>query len=212
MSIFLKATQSGWYPKFLKPVADTITSNSEHKRILDIGTGPGTLPQMLIRKDEKLQITGIDIDTKIIAEAKKRLNHKNVLFLHQKANEPLSFADKEFDVVTFCSVLFLVDDSTKHYLMNEATGVLKSNGKIIALTPTGSKPIVSSFAEVWHYPFSFNNYTFMVWKTATTSGGRKWQQQKWLSNYANKNGLKYRCSLTFNNNASLEIISKQMNN
>lgn len=113
MSIFLQATKSGWYPEFLKPVVCTITSNNEPQKILDIGTGPGTLPQMLIKKNEALQITGIDIDKSMIAEAKQRLTHQNVAFQHQIANEPLPFADSEFDIVTFCSVLFLLDDSTK---------------------------------------------------------------------------------------------------
>ncbi len=213
MSIFSKATRSGWYPKFLNPVVEIITSNVvENQTILDIGTGPGTLPQMLVQKDSSLQITGIDIDTTMIDEAKKRVSHKNVSFQYQKTNAPLEFANEQFDVVTFCSVLFLVDDNIKTDLMNEALRVLKPNGKIIILTPSGKKSLASSFIEVWIYKFSFNNFTFPIWKIATTRGGRKWQRQKWLENYANKNHLNYTVRLTFNNNATIEIISKKINN
>lgn len=208
MSIFSKATRSGWYPQFLKPVVNSVTSNAEYHTILDIGTGPGTLPEMLIAKDCNLQITGIDIDTIMMDEAKRRFSHKKVSFQYQKINAPLDFDDKQFDVITFCSVLFLVDDSVKTSLINEALRVLKPNGKIIILTPSGKKSILSSFIEVWRYKFSFNNFTFPIWKIATTRGGRKWQRQKWLEKYASVHKLTYTSSLTFNNNATIETISK----
>ncbi|MDE3145524.1 MAG: class I SAM-dependent methyltransferase [Bacteroidota bacterium] len=206
--MFLKATNSGWYPEFLKPVMEIVTGNTEQKKILDIGTGPGTLPQLLIKKDEKLQITGIDINRAMIHEARKRVSHKNITYLHQKINTSLEFSDNQFDVVTFCSVLFLLDDSVKTFLLHEALRVLKSNGKIIILTPSGRKPIISAFIEVWKYPFSFSNWTFIVWKTLTTKRAKLWQKQKWIEHYALKNNLGYTSSLTFNNNASLEIITK----
>lgn len=209
MSIFNKATQSYWYKEFLIPVVETITSNVEYQTILDIGTGPGTLPQMLIQKDSSVQITGIDIDTAMIDEAKRRLAHKNVSFQYQKINAPLEFKNERFDIVTFCSVLFLVDDNIKTDLINEAIRVLKPNGKIIILTPSGKKSILSSFIEVWRYKFSLNNFTFPIWKIATTSGGRRWQRQKWLENYANNNNLNYTNFLIFNDNATIEIISKK---
>ena len=189
MSVFSIATKSTWYPQFLNPVIDTITGNTANNKILDIGTGPGTLPKMLIAKDSSLQIVGIDIDTTMIDEAKRNFLHKNVSFHYQKLNEPLDFEEKQFDIGIFCSVLFLVDDSVKTNLMNEALRVLKPNGKIIILTPSGNKPIFSSFIEVWRYKFSIKNFTFPIWKIATTRGGRKWQRQKWLEKYASENKL-----------------------
>lgn len=208
MSPFLKATQSGWYPKFLNPVVDTITSNSEYRKILDIGTGPGTLPQILIKKDSSLQIVGIDIDSVMIDEARRRFTHKNVSFQYEKVNEKLEFKNEEFDVVTFCSVLFLLDDSTKSFLIYEALRVLKPEGKIIVLTPSGKKSRFTSFSEIWSFPYSKYNWTYFVWKKLTSSGGKKWQKEKWLENFAQKEQLKYTSILTFNDNARLEIISK----
>ncbi|MBK7029884.1 MAG: class I SAM-dependent methyltransferase [Bacteroidales bacterium] len=106
MSIFTKATRSGWYPEFLYPVMEEITIMGEKKEILDIGTGPGTLPQLLIMKDSGLQVTGIDIDSAMINEAKRRFIHNHVKYQNQKINESLEFDSEQFDVVTFCSVLF----------------------------------------------------------------------------------------------------------
>lgn len=208
MSIFLRATKSGWYPEFLQPVVEVVLSNPGNNKLLDIGTGPGSLPEMLIREDSNLNITGIDSSTSMIDEAGKRLKHKNVSFLYDKANERLAFTDEEFDVVTFCSVLFLLDNTTKTFLLKEALRVLKPNGKIIILTPSGKKPIISAFVEVWRFPFSLNNWTFLVWKTFTSRSGRKWQQQKWLASYSELQKLSYSALLTFNKNASIEIINK----
>jgi ubiquinone/menaquinone biosynthesis C-methylase UbiE len=211
MSVFLKATQSGWYPQFLMPVVEKISSDISITKILDIGTGPGKLPQMFIEQNKALHVTGIDIDPAMIKEATRRLKHPNVSFINQHPGEPLPFDDNLFDAVTFCSVLFLLTDNTRNYLMKEARRVLKPEGKIIVLTPSGNKSILSSFAEVWKYPFSYNNYTFIIWKTATTIGGRKWHRQKWFEQYASNHNLSYTNSLAFNNNAMIESISNHAN-
>ena len=205
--VFLKATKSGWYPLFLKPVVDNISIDKQYKHVLDIGTGPGKLAELLIQKDSNLQFTGIDINTIYIDEAKRRVKHQNVSFHYGKANEKLEFADDEFDVVSFCSVLFLLDDNTKTFLMNEALRVLNQNGKIIVLTPSGRKTILSSLIEVWRYPFSSNNWTFIIWKTFTTRSARKWQHKNWLDDFSAKQSLNYASTLIFNNNATIETIA-----
>jgi ubiquinone/menaquinone biosynthesis C-methylase UbiE len=207
MNLFLKATQSAWYSHFLNPVVGAISNSTKNLKILDVGSGPGTLAQLLNEKEAQFEITGIDISKKMIEEAKKRVSHKNISFQNQKVNAPLAFADKQFDVVTFCSVLFLVEDKLKAKLIQEALRVLKPNGKIIILTPSGKKSILSSFFEVWKYNFSIYNLTFPIWKIATTRSGRKWQRQKWLEKFASKNKLNYSKSFTFNDNATIEIIT-----
>lgn len=210
MSVFVLATKSGWYPQFLKPVVDTITASSTRKSILDIGTGPGTLPNMLIESDSNLKITAIDIDSSMIDYAKTKHKNPNVTFEYQGMDRPLNYTNQHFDMVTFCSVLFLVNDEVKQNLLSEALRVLKPGGKIIILTPSGSKSIISSFVEVWKYPFSFKNVTFPIWKMATTQGARKWNQESWLANYAKENQLKYSKTLVFNNNAVMEIVTKPL--
>jgi ubiquinone/menaquinone biosynthesis C-methylase UbiE len=208
-SLFFKATDSGWYPLFLNPVVDTILSTEKHAQILDIGTGPGSLPELLISRNSQLQITGIDIDTSSIDEARERLKHPKVKFEYQQLGGPIVYPNGHFDIVCFCSVLFLLDDSTKSLLMQEALRVLKSGGKVIVLSPSGSKPIFSSFLEVWSYPYAPTNWTFVVWRVATSKRAKKWHNESWLKKYATEGQLKYDSHSVFNSNATLETITKQ---
>ena len=68
-NVFLKAQNSGWYPFFLMPVVQAIFADTGNKKILDIRTGPGKLPELLIRHNPQLQITATDIDEAMIDEA-----------------------------------------------------------------------------------------------------------------------------------------------
>lgn len=204
---FLQAQDSGWYPFFLQPVSDSIIADKNIKTVLDIGTGPGKLPEMLIKKDSNLRLTGIDINASMIQEAKKRVSHPHVTFMVDKAGQPLPFENASFDAVTLCSVLFLLDDSAKSFLAEEALRVLKPGGKLIVLTPSGSKSVSSACREVWLYPYSRYNWTFILWKSLTTLSARHWQQQKWLAPFSRKHHLHYTYEAAFNFNASLEIIS-----
>ncbi|TRX37391.1 class I SAM-dependent methyltransferase [Flavobacterium sp. ZT3R18] len=207
-SIFLKAQDSGWYSEFLKSVVEKIIEDEDVHNILDIGTGPGKLLELLINQDRTLQITGIDVNTAMIDEARRRLSNKNVSFQYQKKDEPLGFDDAVFDVITFCSVLFLLDNNTKTFLLNEALRVLKLKGKIIILTPTGDKSILSAFSEVKTFRFHKYNWTFILWKIFTSIAGRKWQKQKWLEQFFEDKKMNYSISKIFNNNASIETATK----
>lgn len=207
-SLFLKANDSGWYPEFLNPVVDTILNSRSHLYILDIGTGPGKLPELLIQKDSSLHVTGIDIDTSSIDTARRRIVHRNVNFEYQKINAPLIYKDAQYDIVTFCSVLFLLDDSSKLLLVQEALRVLKPGGKIVVLSPSGRKSVFSSLWEIWSYPYSNSNWTFTAWKAFTNSRGTRWQANGWLKQFSKRQQLEYSNHWVFNDNATLEIVIK----
>ena len=206
MSTFLKAQNSGWYSEFLNPVVEIILEDESNLHILDIGTGPGKLPELLIQKNSNLRITGIDINAAMIEIARQKVNHKNVRFEVQTANEPLAFKDNSFDAITFCSVLFLLDNETRMFLMNEALRILKPTGKIVVLTPSGKKSILNAVGEINSFEPSKHNWTFLVWKSLTSQRGRKWQEEKWLTGYACLHRLKHSLSMAFNNNVTIEIL------
>jgi len=208
MSAFLKAQDSGWYSEFLNPVVEAILEDESNVHILDIGTGPGKLPEMLIQKNSNLRITGIDINPAMIEIARQKVNHKNVSFEVQTANEPLAFKNNSFDAITFCSVLFLLDNETRMFLMHEALRVLKPTGKIVVLTPSGKTSILNAVGEIKSFAPSKHNWTFLVWKSLTSQRGRKWQVEQWLEQYSISNQSKYAKTLVFNDNASIEKIYK----
>jgi ubiquinone/menaquinone biosynthesis C-methylase UbiE len=72
----------------------------------------------------------------MIDEVRKSISRENIIYQYQKINSALEFDDSQFDMVTFCSVLFFVDDRIKTFSMSEAVRVIKPNGKIV-LSPTG---------------------------------------------------------------------------
>ena len=212
MSLFIKATKSTWYREFLKPVAETILQDHAVKKILDIGTGTGKLPELLHSRNPSLLITGIDIDAAMIGEARRIPDAENISWYYQKRDAPLEFAGNEFDVVTLCSVLFLVDDQTKSRLLQEAMRVLKPGGKVIVLTPTGLNAIVSAFPEAGTFHQSAYNWTFPIWQIATSARARNWHKHNWLQGYSARESLAYYSFLVFNNYAKIETITKSLTN
>ncbi len=207
-SIFLMAQQSEWYPQFLKPVAETVISITRTGKLLDVGTGPGMLPALL-KENSNLQIIGTDINSSMIIEAKKKVNSRNVSFYIQDENTFKDFSDSTFDIVTFCSVLFLLSEETKNNILNEVSRILKPSGKIIVLTPSTRKSFFSTLKDIWLFPFSKYNWTFFVWKRATSNRANIWHNEKWLYYYSKENHFEYTISNVFYNYATLEIIKKQ---
>ena len=82
-----------------KPVAQAlidIYDLTEESKILDIGCGKGFLLYELKLLIPKLEVCGIDISKHGLASAKEEI--RPFLFKH-KAQDPLPFKDKEFDLV-----------------------------------------------------------------------------------------------------------------
>lgn len=207
-SPFALANRSGWYPQFLGPVVQATGTILETGRVLDIGTGLGTLPDLLHQHYPQLQITGIDIDPAMVAAARQQVVAENVVFKEQQPNQPLAFDDASFEAVTFCSVLFLLDDATQTFLMEEALRVLKPGGSIVVLSPSGT----IAAARLWHdlrqFPANRNNWTFVFWKLVTRRAALRWQSTYWISGFATQHHLSYLQQKVFYGHAILEIITK----
>lgn len=204
----MMAQQSGWYPQFLQPVANAVNSSIKIGSVLDIGTGPGTLPALL-KENNQLQITGTDISSSMIQRAKENVKASNVTFFVQDSNSFKSIPDSTFDVITICSVLFLLETKTRSNLLDEATRLLKPSGKIIVLTPSNKKSFLFALKDVWRFPFSKYNWTFFIWKTVTADRGNTWQKEKWLLQYSQSKQFEYTISNVFYDYATIEIITKR---
>lgn len=207
-SLFLMAQQSQWYPQFLKPVVDAVNSFTRKGILLDIGTGPGMLAAML-KENSNLQIIGTEISSSMIIEAKKRVNSPNVSFYVQNENTFSTFSDSTVDVVTFCSVLFLLDDKTRNNILNEVLRILKLSGKVIVLTPSIQKSFLSTKRDIRRFPYSKYNWTFFVWKRMTSSRATLLHKEKWLYHYSMEKHFQYTVSNVFYDYATLEIITTQ---
>ena len=115
----------------------------------------------------------------MLAEARKRPSLRQTPLHHLTPHAPLPFPDAQFDAVTFCSVLFVLPDPTP--LLAEAWRILRPNGRLIALTPTGSKGTPAIMRTIgWHAP----NWSCFLWRQMTAGSGRRWSQQATLATFA----------------------------
>ncbi|MBS1512277.1 MAG: class I SAM-dependent methyltransferase [Bacteroidetes bacterium] len=207
-SPFLIAQETGWYPQLLQPVIDEIPYNKATVDVLDVGTGPGKLAALIIEQKLDIAFTGIDINENYIALANQKAKHEGFTFQLQKPNESLVFANASFDVVTICSLLFLLDTPARNYLLDEMLRVLKPGGKLIVLTPSGKKNSITAFWEVWRYPFNPGNWTFILWKLFTSARARQWNKESWLEKQSENLNLDYAIKTVFNDNANLATLLK----
>lgn len=125
-----------WYQLFLEDIMVELKLLDSHSRILDVGTGPGKLIEQVVNQTG-LNCVGVDYDQAMLTEAKKRHNFSKVPLLQNGRNGALPFKACCFDFVSFCSILFLLNDPLP--LLKEADRILKPNGKIFILSPAGFK-------------------------------------------------------------------------
>lgn len=202
-SFFVEATKSNWYKEFLNPVLDKITPENNH--ILDFGTGTGSLPELLTKQYTHLNITGIDINQNLLKIAKHKNLVKNIEFLEIQEDDTLPFFNASYDVVTFCSVLFLLNEEQQLFYLKEALRILKNQGKIIVLSPFPNS-LFNSLKTMYTLKFHWRNYTFMLWKIFTKKRAKNWQKTLIVKEFAKKHHLKYSSEIVFREQAFLEII------
>jgi ubiquinone/menaquinone biosynthesis C-methylase UbiE len=78
------------------------------RNCLEIGCGTGKNTVWLLDKAE--QITAVDLSIEMLSKAKRKLTPSKVNFIQADVNEPWSFTDQLFDLITFSLVLEHIDD------------------------------------------------------------------------------------------------------
>ncbi len=199
-----KFVEAPWYREFLRLPLREIENLPPASKILDVGTGPGKLLE-LIQKNYGMNCVGVDVDEAMLEYARQRTRDYDVFLALLEPNRPLPFKAGRFDAVFFCSVLFLLEEP--EFLLNEACRVLKSTGKIVVLTPTGEGNWLRAFSFWLQIKFDLNNWSFFFWRTATARKAYAWRRKKLLSKYAEKNHFKYESFSGMNNFAVLEVLS-----
>lgn len=117
--------------------------------VLDLGCGTGLLMDQVISEDHTRRVTGIDLSSKMIKVAKKRIKEKGTLIIGD--SEKLPFDDHSFDIV-YCN------DSFHHYpdpkkVIIEVQRVLKDGGVFIIgdiYKPVMVRQILNFFIKFSH--------------------------------------------------------------
>lgn len=95
----------------------------KRKRILDLGTGTGYVPQVLCRlTNNNFNIVGVDLSENMLQSAKRETKDKRSQFLRADNNR-LPFRDKSFDIVS--------NKLTTQFNIKEVYRVLKNGGYFI---------------------------------------------------------------------------------
>jgi ubiquinone/menaquinone biosynthesis C-methylase UbiE len=197
---FSHLQEAPWYRQFLEPVIIEVYNNSI---LLDIGTGPGKLLEIL-SNEKNVSCTGTDTSSDMLQEAKEKLKNTNTELHLIHPGEALPFEQNSFNFVTICSVLFLINKEDIDILLNNSLQLLQKEGKIIILTPTGEGGILKLTKQF----FSLKNRSVFIWYRVTKKRARQWTDKKYLSEYAMKHNLNYKRELVMNGFAQLEIITK----
>jgi ubiquinone/menaquinone biosynthesis C-methylase UbiE len=102
--------------------------------VLDMGTGPGTLPRFLVETAPNIRAVGIDIEPALLQDARRDASRDGVQnrasFLLADAHA-LPFSDGSFDMVLSIASLHLWHDRQK--AINESYRVLRKGGVVSML-------------------------------------------------------------------------------
>ncbi len=200
---FSNIQETPWYRVFLNPVINEIT---EKEKLLDIGTGSGKLIQIL-SIEKGIDCIGVDTNSEMLNEAQKKLKNTNIKLLKIIADTKLPYKMNSFGYITICNVLFHLKKESIDNLLNDALGLLKENGKLIILTPTGNKRFLSLTKQF----FSIKNLSIYIWFYATKNKAKKWKINNHLKQYANERNLNYKSETVMNGFAQLETITFKKN-
>ncbi|MDJ0815630.1 MAG: class I SAM-dependent methyltransferase [Desulfobacterales bacterium] len=115
---------------YYSKVAAEIVSEFEKGRILDLGTGPGYLPIEIVKRAEKVKITGIDLSRRLIRMARQNALKAgfadNLEFLVGNSAS-LRFDDASFDMVLSTGMLHSLKNPVK--VFEEIYRVLRNGGQ-----------------------------------------------------------------------------------
>jgi ubiquinone/menaquinone biosynthesis C-methylase UbiE len=203
---FEVATNSPWYGQFLQPVVDEVRRLNP-ATVLDIGAGTGALARLLAPALPGVSLTGTDINQDYLKIARSGNGHPNVHFVKTDASGRLPFDDAAYDVVTVCSVLFLIPNAARAVLLGEIGRVMRPGGRLLVLTPAGRSRFGETLIETFSFPKG-SRWTYILWKLLTANAARQWRTAQQLAVWSQTENWNYTSTQVFRKNATLEVIAK----
>ena len=126
-NVIYLTTREGTFKKALVQQIDP----QANETLLDVGCGTGTLLQMLVRKQPKLKVVGLDIDISALEQASVKLKtHEETVTLFQGQAQKTSFANEMFDLVVSSLFFHHLNREQKLDSLCEIRRVLKLGGRL----------------------------------------------------------------------------------
>jgi len=114
------------YTRSLQDVADAVGARAG-MRILDAGSGTGNLSIMLKRRGGDV----VSCDFSPAALARHREKDPQACLIETSLENPLPFADKEFEAICCASVLFTLTQNGCRLALREFARVLRPDGRLV---------------------------------------------------------------------------------
>jgi ubiquinone/menaquinone biosynthesis C-methylase UbiE len=141
----------------------------------------------------------------MLAEAEKKLKGLAVSLLQVPSGAAFPFQNACFDEICICNVLFNLSADGQKFLLNQSLEVLKDEGRIIILSPTGTGHMKAGF----HKLLKRNNKSFALWYILTRRNARKWNAQGYIQDFCKEKNLVYSRRIVFDGFGLLELVEKR---
>jgi len=122
----------GFVRRFFKKTFNRIIeaiSPQPNQKVLDVGCGPGNIILKLKQYEPSLDVTGLDIDPKILSVAKKKLKKYNIEAQLVEASATDFAIEEDFDIIVSTLMFHHIDRTQKQKMLSEVMNHLRENGR-----------------------------------------------------------------------------------
>lgn len=112
-------------PVWRRMVAEVGRLTVPSAKVVDFGCGPGTVLKQLAKARPDLEVTGVDIDAKMLSIAGRRLPQARLV---QASIAAVPLEDQSADLILSSLVFHHLDHDLKHGALQEANRILKPGG------------------------------------------------------------------------------------
>lgn len=180
-----------WIPaRMLQPTYQQIVGTLPLKNkgfLIDIGTGPGDLAQLIAKKYPNLKVIGIDLSETMIRIANKK--KKNLPNLEFKTMDGKNLEFKEYSVDYIVSTLTFHHWKKPLKVLNEIHRVLKKGGQAF-IYDSYSEASDEDIDKSLKYPFNIKIPKIFIRKTLSLHGFSEKEYKNYVKNLINESRFK----------------------